>query len=171
MERIVFLDIDGVLVTERAILQAKLSYYGVSNISEVESIEKHRIKNGLSKPSFHGINSPFDPEAINHLQSLANIGVEFVISSTWREEMSQDDLINHFHTKGLDIPIIGYTPVENGDRVFEINEWIRSEGYSGKYCIVDDINLNCPNLVLTNPETGITTVEYNQILEFSNSKI
>lgn len=171
MERIIFLDIDGVLVTERVILQATLSWYGVSTLHEAEILQKYKKEHGLYIPSFHGINSPFDPESIQYLHSLANMGVEFVITSSWREEMSQDTLIDHFHKKGLNIPVIGYTPIEGGDRVFEINEWIRTEGFTGSYCIIDDINLNCQNLVITNPENGITNVEYNQIIKILNPEI
>ena len=101
--------------------------------------------------------------------------VEIVISSTWREDHTLDQL-RGFFSPHLRNRISGVTPslddgYELGGRHKEILSYLANEGLSDRNCswvALDDIALffedHCKNLVLTDSSTGFTEKEGEQIM-------
>lgn len=123
---IIFLDIDGVLIHEKFI---SLKYAG--------QIPKDQR---------------FCLNAINNLKQLKNkINAEIVISSTWREDKSKDDLIKLF--KNFDIPVTDVTNPKLNKRE-AILEYIQLNNIKD-YLILDDENLELPNQKIIDPNFGL----------------
>lgn len=122
---IIFLDIDGVLNTER--------------------FQKIQIKNGES--SIYDAQFFFDPIAMNNLRDLINqTNSHVVISSSWRtsEKYYQELLYNFKQYKLLD-RIIGKTPIlfkEDGftqkERGLEIQSYLDNNKNIDNFVIIDD---------------------------------
>ncbi|WP_127532157.1 HAD domain-containing protein [Paenibacillus kobensis] len=122
--RIIFLDIDGVLNTDRAVRLRQLHEQADIN---------------------------FDAEAMKNLQELIDATDAYVvISSTWRihyntENRLWTELIRNFMQYGLEHRIIGITPVLDSNlqpstRWREIESWLRNylDGHIQSFVIVDD---------------------------------
>lgn len=83
--KVIFLDIDGVLISRRT----------------------HMLKPGMNDPDL-GI---FDAGAIRELNRLAaTVDAHIVISSSWRRHYTQTVLVRLLKDFGLEAPVIGYTP-------------------------------------------------------------
>lgn len=118
--KIIFLDIDGVLVTFETIKESK--------------------KSGILHPQSF---SSKGVELLNNLVSETNSKI--VISSSWRRIHSLDFIREHFKKQGFLFSdrIIGVTP-KIGDRGIEILQWLEDnknlilnyDGYS--YIVIDD---------------------------------
>lgn len=103
--------------------------------------------------------------------------VEIVVSSTWREDHSLDELRNFFPARLRD-RIIGVTPsledgYECGGRQKEIEAFLHSAGLSKKNCAwvaLDDMPLffesGYPHLVLTDSSQGFTEQDGQSLLEW-----
>jgi hypothetical protein len=108
--------------------------------------------------------------------------VEIVISSTWRETDSLEQLRNYFSANVRD-RIIGITPsledgYECGGRQREIHAFLDSAGLNGEnasWVALDDISLffedDCPNLVLTDSSQGFTEGNGKSLLEWYESTL
>jgi hypothetical protein len=106
--------------------------------------------------------------------------VEIVISSTWRETDSIEQLRNYFSAHVRD-RIIGITPsleggYECGGRQREIEAFLGSAGLDGEnasWVALDDIPLffedDCPNLVLADSSQGFTESNGKSLLEWYES--
>ena len=83
---VIFLDIDGVLVTRRSLSASK-----------------------------SGIRSDFDGDCVDRLNRLcATTGARVVISSSWRVpayRLGIGWLLDHFRAQGVNVPVVGMTPV------------------------------------------------------------
>lgn len=100
---------------------------------------------------------------------------EIVVSSTWREDHSLDQL-RGFFSPHLRSRIVGVTPslddgYELGGRQKEILSYLASEGLSDTSCrwiALDDIAMffedSCRNLVLTDSSTGFTEREGEELI-------
>ncbi|TAH47064.1 MAG: hypothetical protein EYC71_02245 [Gammaproteobacteria bacterium] len=100
---------------------------------------------------------------------------EVVVSSTWREDHTLDQL-RGFFSPPLRHRISGVTPslddgYEPGGRQKEILSYLANEGLSEKNCswvALDDIALffesSCQNLVLTESSSGFTEQEGRQLI-------
>lgn len=119
--KLIFLDIDGVLVTGKHL--SVLHHAGKKN-SQV-----------------------FDPECVLFFNDLiSKTQAKIVISSTWRKIHSLDWIKEHFKSQGFlfSDSIIGMTKKEHKDRGLQILEWLDEnkelllnyEGYS--YIVIDD---------------------------------
>ena len=150
MSKIIFVDIDGVLVTERS-----------------ARIGNHQ----------HGYLGAFDPIAIKMLNQLADdFNAQFVFSTTWRSTY-EDHLIHVMNVAGLhtshtyqidsykgskDTP--PYFTRRGKDRHTEIFDWI-IEHNPLNFLILDDVVIKKPisnHWVQTSPEDGISYKMYQQ---------
>ncbi|MCD1261705.1 hypothetical protein B5M42_023160 [Paenibacillus athensensis] len=122
--RIIFLDIDGVLNTDRAVRLQRL----------------HGGENGL-----------FDTQAIRYLRELVEeSGAQIVLSSTWRIHWGTDSrlwntLTQQFRQAGIDDRLLGATPVfseglQTAVRWKEIEAWLNlnADLTLESFVIIDD---------------------------------
>lgn len=146
MEKILFLDIDGVLNSSRSAI-ASHGHYPWS----VKAEELHR----------------FDAVAVNLIRRVCEeTGCEIVLSSTWR---NSEDWINI--GPKLMIPIIDRTPnkrlLEN--RGQEIAHWLYSKPKVKKYAIIDDdsdmLVHQLPFFVQTSFKNGMMIEHYDKLIE------
>lgn len=111
--RVVFLDFDGVLNSNRYLNQNPPSRnpYGGSG----------------GAPSFHFSEDRIDPEAIQRLNTLVGTtGAHVVISSTWRTMFDLDQIRTMLANRGFRYPgkVIGTTPDLVDSRGEEIQAWL-----------------------------------------------
>lgn len=65
-------------------------------------------------------------------------GAKCVVTSSWRvNRRSIKELQELFWSQGLDVEVIGFTPVLNEERGFEIKTWLEDHRCD-KYVIIDD---------------------------------
>lgn len=184
--RVIFLDIDGVVCTMRALNKAYARWFGIptDNLQfepfhlddRVSKAIDERRKKKIGKPDFNMDHWPFDEEAVDLIHRIVreNTDIKFVISSTWRKGETIKSLDEKFRLKGLQIPIIGFTEVTyNGRRGQEIQMWLdfNKDTYNvTHFCAIDDevydiINKIPDNCVETNFDFGFTEVEYNKVMK------
>lgn len=112
MMRVLFLDIDGVLNSNRT----AIAFGGYPH----DVVGFHRAM--------------FDEVALVMIRNLclkANISI--VVSSSWRIDTSWDHI-----GRGLDLPTIGQTPVLPAKRGEEIKAWLDAHPEVVEYAIIDD---------------------------------
>lgn len=161
--KIIFLDIDGVLNTER--------HY------------EYCCKNGIASDERFGY--PFDPEAVANLKKIIDeTGAEIVISSSWKF-WSLSTMIDLWKGRNLPGKVIGITPQAISDEMLlnadltememlplkgtEINGWLSEHRRSvAQYAILDDVNDMRPeqqsHFVQINPVVGITEQDAEEII-------
>ena len=145
MRRIIFLDIDGVLNTER-------NY-------------RSRLRQGLP---WRDENGPyFDPEAVDALGRLVEqTGADIVITSTWRQ-LGEERMQTLWATRQMPGILLGGTPQlltqMYAVRGQEIAAWLAlnvAEDEGCRYVIIDDGRDFLPEqiqfCVFTNPTLGLT---------------
>ena len=128
---IIFLDIDGVLSTER--------YMRVQALRSGKSTNDYEFQ-------FN-----FDPIATDNLKEIvACTNANIVISSTWRIKRTNnsilwDELLNNMTKLGLKERIIGTTPIifkdkRSNNRAIEIQQWLldNKERDIKRFVIIDD---------------------------------
>ena len=176
--KIIFLDIDGVVCSTQSFNTAVSEWFDVPDDENLfDGFSSRRVKKQFC-PNFNMSYWPFGKEALSLIHKLTreNDEIKFVISSTWREGKTVEQLDKVFKLKGLHIPIIGFTKVTDGDRRDEIIEWVRThEGIPiTHWCAIDDIDLDITNhSVLTNFDNGFTKEDYDKvcvILELENAR-
>lgn len=90
-----------------------------------------------------------------------------VISSTWRETHTKEELQQIFYSQGITAEIYDFTPViEGADRGLEIKAWLESNKVDN-WVIIDDITRNIEphigNSVKIRNWVGLTIEDYLQI--------
>lgn len=164
MEKILFLDIDGVLNSERSVIAYDTLIW--SNL-----VKKKLLLD-------EDLNSVLDSIAVLMLKKAhEELNFKIVISSTWRHHLS----IKDFHKLFLKISnwdtteiIIGTTPKLDSHRGKEINEWLNYHYPINKpeYCILDDssdmLEEQKHNLVNVNPDIGFSSENYYDIFKIFN---
>jgi hypothetical protein len=166
--KIIFLDIDGVLVSHQSIKEHNETY-GRTRFSTAPSRKSIEILNKV----------------------IEETGAKIVISSTWRIGNSTHLLDLYFHELGLKGEIIGQTARLQGTRGLEIKTWLlenesiihnrstvklwnqdyRSEVES--FVIIDDdrgMDDLMDHLVLTNYDTGITIEDAEKAINILNKE-
>ncbi len=153
-ERVLFLDIDGVL---NSVSFMKARYYlGEDNVGHA-----------------------LDPAAVAHLQRVVEVtGCEIVLSSTWRLIHSLADMRGMLIAAGMrhPVPLIDKTPcldrrqgrIEiNPGRGKEVQAWLDRVGFEGKFCCIDDDADFLPhqNLVRTDHMVGMTAAHADRCIE------
>lgn len=118
MKKIIFLDFDGVLVTDRSQMQ-------------------HWEANGIVRDS-HG--ALFDTGCVKCLKEIIDTtDADIVVSSTWKMEMGLEGILRMWRDRDMPGKVIGVTPdidpIHRGD---EIAEWLDSYGEDCRFAIIDD---------------------------------
>ena len=164
MSRIVFLDIDGVLNTERQ--------------------HDRCVNEGIAPVD--GFGYAFDPEAVANLKRIVEeTGADIVISSSWKL-WGLDAMHRMWTRRGLPGKVIDITPNTESDEMLlsvdleymdipaikgsEIKEWLLSNGHDvTNYAILDDLPDMLPeqesHFVQTDPRVGITEDDSNQVIK------
>jgi hypothetical protein len=149
-DKILFLDIDGVLCT------GNIMKFGGTG----------------------GVCSTFDPDCVKQLHRIVTTtNCYIVLSSTWR--MSNDNyfrLFTSFRLACIGNPdihvtlsssVFDKTPILSTSRGIEIQKWIDTNNFQGKFVILDDdsdmVHLK-NHLVKTNFETGLTESKADEVI-------
>ena len=147
---IIFLDFDGVVET---------IYWGKDEKGVYcYNVHKHRHEELNNK------------QAIGWLNKLyRRCPYDIVVSSTWRMGMSVEELQNLITRSGFDsaIQVIGKTPVLHQQRGLEIQEWIDTTEFKGRFIIIDDDSDMChllSRLVCCDCQLGFTIYDYQKAL-------
>ena len=163
MSSILFLDIDGVLNTERQ--------------------HDRCVNEGIVPVDNFGY--AFDPEAVANLKRIVNeTGADIVISSSWKL-WGLDAMQRMWTRRGLPGKVIDITPNTESDEMLisidlsymdipaikgsEIKEWLSSNGQQvPQYAILDDLPDLLPeqesHFVQTDPRIGITEDDAEQVI-------
>lgn len=127
--------------------------------------------------TFHCAFAFADDGFVNNFQAICwlnelyrHVEYDIVVSSTWRMGHKIDELRDILYNSGLskDIEVIGTTPVRYKKRGLEIQEWIDSHNFTGKFCILDDdkdMEHLMPQLVWCQSNWGFGIDEYSKALE------
>ncbi len=162
MRKILFLDIDGVLNTERQ--------------------HDYCVERGIAPVD--GFSYSFDPEAVANLTRIVEqTGADIVLSSSWKY-WGLSAMQNMWANRGLPGKIIDITPDTVSDDMLlsvdldmmlpavkgsEIKEWLAISGSQvTRYAILDDqfdmLPEQQPNFVQTDPRVGITGEDANSVI-------
>ena len=122
MRKIIFLDFDGVMVTDRH--QSQLTASG----------------NPLRDDS----GAIFDPVRVKFLQEIIDAtGACIVVTSTWKITLGLDGIQQMWEARNLPGKVVGVTPdIDPIHRGNEIEAWIAANPGAVRYAILDD----CPIL-------------------------
>ncbi len=157
--KVIFLDIDGVLVTRNSIK------YQYLNFPDDTSIQ-------------------FSKKAVKNLNKLIRLTkAKIVISSTWRLFHSLEDLQNIFKKQGIKGKTISTTSVERATieedipRGQKITDWLKEHNDIKQYVIIDDdvqadcIQFHPYNCVETSYKRGFSPEDrFNEALAILNEK-
>lgn len=155
--KVIFLDIDGVLVTRNSII------YQYLNFPDDTSIR-------------------FSKKAVKNLNKLIRLTkAKIVISSTWRLFHSLEDLKNIIKKQGISGEIISTTSVEKATieegipRGQKISDWLEQHPEVEQYVIIDDdvqadcIQFHPYNCVETSYKRGFSPEDrFNEALAILN---
>ena len=161
MNKVIFLDIDGVLNTNRWYTQ----------------MDRNTIKDEYGYT--------FDPKSVANLRRIVEeTGADIVISSSWKC-MGLSQMEDMWSDRNLPGKIIGITPNSVSDELLlsvdidsidlfhirgeEIKEWLTKYGKRvSNYAIIDDMDNMLPeqqsHFVQTDPEVGITEEDADKII-------
>ena len=166
IRRVIFLDIDGVLNSER--------WYSQSN--KDIAIDKY--------------GNAFDPEAVANLEKIvAATGADIVISSSWKF-LGISVMQDMWHDRDLPGKVIDVTPTVINDEMlqhanledidalpkvkgYEIKEWLRQHGKNvSSYVIIDDMDDMLPeqqeHFVQTMPNVGLSKCDAEVAIRILN---
>ena len=152
MNKIIFLDFDGVLNTEH--YQGLLQYQG--------------------KPWQDEYGAFFDPKAVKQLKRIIDAtDADIVIESSWKY-LGLDAMKELWEVRNLPGTIIDITPSLLGkNKGVEIASWLSKYAKQDiRYVIIDDeyviLDSQLPNFILTNPYEGITEEQANRAISMLN---
>ena len=148
---IIFLDFDGVVET--------IYWDKDSDGSWSLNVHKHRHEELNNKQAIGWLNKLYD-----------KIHYDLVISSTWRIHMTLEELQKLITNSGFnpEIKVIGATPVLYQQRGLEIQKWIDTNNFKGKFIIIDDDSDMChllPLLIRCDCQLGFTIYDYQKALK------
>ena len=153
--KVIFLDIDGVLNTEKYIM---------------DLLHKNLSTQDSDWCDF------FDPKCIAKLKEIIDqTGAKIVISSTWRF-LGLDILRKKFEERGVSGEIIDKTPLSRSmrERGYEIQAWLDNHEEVESYVILDDdvdmLPSQLKNLVVTSWKDGISNENVKQAIKILNDK-
>jgi hypothetical protein len=159
-ERILFLDIDGVL----------------------NSVKFMKARHEAGE---RNVGHALDPTAVAQLQRVVDeTGCEIVLSSTWRLIHSLSDMRGMLIAAGMrhPVPLIDKTPcldrrhgsIEvNPGRGKEVQAWIDMRMFTGPFCCIDDDTDFMPhqNLVRTDHMEGMTAEHADRCIEILRARV
>ena len=152
MNKILFLDFDGVLNTEH--YQSLLQYQG--------------------KPWQDEYGAFFDPKAVKQLKRIIDAtDADIVVESSWKY-LGLDAMKELWKVRNLPGTIIDITPSLLGkNKGVEIASWLSKYAKQDiRYVIIDDeyviLDSQLPHFILTNPYEGITEEQANRAISMLN---
>ena len=152
MNKILFLDFDGVLDTEH--YQGLLQYQG--------------------KPWQDEYGAFFDPKAVKQLKRIIDAtDADIVVESSWKY-LGLDAMKELWKVRNLPGTIIDITPSLLGkNKGVEIASWLSKYAKQDiRYVIIDDeyviLDSQLPHFILTNPYEGITEEQANRAISMLN---
>ena len=152
MNKIIFLDFDGVLNTEH--YQGLLQYQG--------------------KPWQDEYGAFFDPKAVKQLKRIIDAtDADIVVESSWKY-LGLDAMKELWEVRNLPGTIIDITPSLLGkNKGVEIASWLSKYAKQDiRYVIIDDeyviLDSQLPHFILTNPCEGITEEQANRAISMLN---
>lgn len=141
MKKVIFLDFDGVMDT---------AYYDHMLDSQ-----------GLPQSDKWG--PVFDPSNVNNLRRIIDeTGADIVVSSTWKDYMTYEAILQMWKDRSLPGFVTDTTPTVSLHRGDEIDAWLAECRRECRYVIIDDLgayNFNehqMPYLLCVNPFDGLT---------------
>ena len=154
MNKILFLDFDGVLNTEH--YQGLLQYQG--------------------KPWQDEYGAFFDPKVVKQLKRIIDAtDADIVVESSWKY-LGLDAMKELWEVRNLPGTIIDITPSLLGkNKGVEIASWLSKYAKQDiRYVIIDDeyviLDSQLPHFILTNPYEGITEEQANRAISMLNEK-
>lgn len=158
--KIIFLDIDGVLVNDFNHNNRIILHY------QEEGVE-HRVNYAR-----------LDPKCVGWLNKItAETGAKLCLSSTWRiGPLSEFELTKRYlKSEGVEAEFVGRTPSAHecgswGIRGIEIQDWL-DRNPTDKFVIIDDssdMEHLTPRLTRTQPDVGLTETEAKIAIEMLN---
>ena len=152
MNKIIFLDFDGVLNTEH--YQGLLQYQG--------------------KPWQDEYGAFFDPKAVKQLKRIIDAtDADIVVESSWKY-LGLDAMKELWEVRNLPGTIIDIPPSLLGkNKGVEIASWLSKYAKQDlRYVIIDDefviLDSQLPHFILTNPYEGITEEQANRAISMLN---
>lgn len=146
MDNIIFLDFDGVMMPDRMWAMNSL-YVGSAKLVT------------------------FDPVAVHQLnkiyEDLAN-NLKLVITSTWQNDLTYDEMITFLQSQELIIPLAedwNSNDDHSKTRKYFIKDYIETHKIKN-YAVLDDIDMTDyfgDRMVLTDYNDGLLTSHYNQL--------
>ena len=119
----------------------------------------------------HGV--PYKKEAFEHLPAFEEVlrahpRVEVVITSSWREQFSLEEMRTWF-SEDVRNQIIGVTPIlPDEKRVQEVRAHVKATGYRRRFIVIDDAAFefprNYPPLILCRTAQGLTDAEIGNLI-------
>ena len=154
---ILFLDFDGVMVTDR--YQAQLT--------------------ATNSPLRDDYGAKFDPvcvENLRHIIDATDAGI--VVTSTWKMDMGLEGIQQMWDARNLPGKVIGVTPdidpIHRGD---EVQAWLDAYGEECQYAIIDDCPIldffneeQLPHLFKVDERTGLDEKTVTKVIELLKSQ-
>lgn len=149
---IIFLDFDGVLDT------------GFQEVAAQRDGHATTDKFGLL----------FDDDCVCNLEKIINAtNADIVVTGTWKQDMSLDDIFAMWHYRNLPGRVIDATPNMDKARDIEIEEWLKAHDSNHlQYAIIDDLGADYFNdeqirhLFIVNPYTGLDSDTADRVVNF-----
>ena len=150
--KIIFLDFDGVMVTDR--YQAQLT--------------------DSNSPLRDDYGAKFDPVCVENLRRIIDsTDADIVVISTWKMEMGLDDIQKMWDARQLPGKVIGVTPdIDPVHRGNEIAAWLNAYGEECQYAIIDDCPIldffreeQLPHLFKVDERTGLDEKTVTKVIE------
>ena len=170
-KKLVFLDIDGVLNSERSFVGGAYrarEYHTLFNDGQID--DPHWLK--ITRCTI----DPVSVDLINRV--LRECDAYIVLSSTHRTHFPDDEnkiknLQNYLTELGVDGErLIGWTPRLNGIRGLEIKYWLDKYPGCNSFVIIDDdsdmLPEQLPNFVKTNSSFGVSIENYRKMRDILN---
>lgn len=167
-DRILFLDIDGVLNSH--------NWFHIRKYIFPDACQSHIAEDDIDQRYLYRHCYDIDPTALGILRcAVEQLDLKIVLSSSWRILTSPEDLQTIFEYHGWsDAPVIGYTPRGGSIRGIEIDAWMAH--YSGdieNFAIIDDDSDFTPDqkenhFVHTQHRLGMNYDSYCQLVDLFN---
>lgn len=146
VDKIIFLDFDGVITSEPFTRKC---------------IFEHRREN------WFGLDW-FDPDCVESLRMIIEAtGAKIVISSSWRD-LGMPKLKKVWAENNMPGELIGTTPIWVLTKVDAIKQWLNDNPYE-QFVVLDDSSLDIPNLIKTDPFSGLSQKDVDKSIVFLNT--
>lgn len=155
--KIIFLDFDGVMVTDR--YQAQLT--------------------AVNSQLCDDYGAQFDPVCVENLRRIIDsTDADIVVISTWKMEMGLDGIQKMWDARQLPGKVIGVTPdIDPIHRGEEIKSWLDANPGAVRYAIIDDCPIQdffreeqLPHLFKVDERTGLDEKTAIRVIELQKSQ-